>query len=169
MKRLFLMLTAMVFAMNVNASDSMGFDTSEEVVQTALVNFATASATLNAQAKARLSKLDLSDKNADVVIIGKTDSRGSEEYNVELGMRRAQSVANFLKVSDASISSVGKAEASNPANMLLDRVAIIKIITLDVTLNPVFGATNNTIMGPTHHIQYNTLPQGMNRIGNKPL
>ncbi|TDT42964.1 peptidoglycan-associated lipoprotein [Halospina denitrificans] len=42
------------------------------------------------------------DDSASVVLEGHTDERGSGEYNMALGERRAQSVARFLKVNDVS-------------------------------------------------------------------
>ena len=42
------------------------------------------------------------DDSASVVLEGHTDERGSSEYNMALGERRADSVARFLKVNDVS-------------------------------------------------------------------
>ena len=166
MKRLFLMLTALIFSMNINASDKMGFETTDEVIQMQLIHFDTDSSRLDSIARKTLRELDLSN-DADVVIIGKTDSRGSDDYNVALGMRRAHSVAEFLEVQDASISSVGKSEAVETVRneMRSDRVVLVKIINLTINVHPVFGDANLRIQGPTSHLQYNTVPlgQGTNR------
>ena len=42
------------------------------------------------------------DDSASVVLEGHTDERGSSEYNMALGERRAESVAQFLKVNDVN-------------------------------------------------------------------
>ena len=42
------------------------------------------------------------DEDASVVLEGHTDERGSREYNMALGERRAESVARFLRVNDVS-------------------------------------------------------------------
>ncbi|MGM0449939.1 MAG: peptidoglycan-associated lipoprotein Pal [Pseudomonadota bacterium] len=42
------------------------------------------------------------DEDASVVLEGHTDERGSSEYNMALGERRAESVARFLRVNDVS-------------------------------------------------------------------
>lgn len=41
-------------------------------------------------------------EDASVVLQGHTDERGSREYNMALGERRAESVARFLRVNDVS-------------------------------------------------------------------
>jgi len=49
----------------------------------------------------------------DLRIIGRTDPRGSETYNQELGMSRAESVASYLKdkgVSTARVDVISKGE-----------------------------------------------------------
>jgi outer membrane protein OmpA-like peptidoglycan-associated protein len=56
-------------------------------------------ATLKPQTKVNLNKLaEILKKYAEtnILIEGHTDSTGSEEYNLELSKRRAQSVANYL-------------------------------------------------------------------------
>lgn len=45
-------------------------------------------------------------KNAKVRLEGNTDDRGSREYNVALGWRRAQAVANVLKQQGVSPSQI---------------------------------------------------------------
>lgn len=64
------------------------------------VLFETAKANLNASAQNSLTKLamylaDNPDRN--ILIEGHTDSRGSDEYNMGLSLRRADSVATFLE------------------------------------------------------------------------
>ncbi|MEQ6884620.1 peptidoglycan-associated lipoprotein Pal [Salicola sp. Rm-C-2C1-2] len=46
------------------------------------------------------------DGNASVVLEGHTDERGSREYNMALGERRAESVARFLRVNDVSADQI---------------------------------------------------------------
>jgi len=168
MKRLFVILTAMLFSLNAYA----GFEDTHEIVQTAKVHFVTDKSYLDGAAKVALSKLNVSLPNTEVIIIGGTDSRGSLEYNVVLGLARANSVSEFLKV-PASVSSVGEDQAIETvvANMRADRIATIKVITTVVIENPLFGAAS-PIMGPAHNVQYNTLPlplgQGVNRTLQQP-
>jgi len=44
----------------------------------------------------------LANPNKKVLLAGNTDARGSREYNVALGMRRSDSVANILKMQGVS-------------------------------------------------------------------
>lgn len=46
------------------------------------------------------------DTDASVVLEGHTDERGSREYNMALGERRAESVARFLRVNDVSADQI---------------------------------------------------------------
>lgn len=46
------------------------------------------------------------DDSASVVLEGHTDERGSREYNMALGERRAESVARFLRVNDVSADQI---------------------------------------------------------------
>lgn len=46
------------------------------------------------------------DDDASVVLEGHTDERGSREYNMALGERRAESVARFLRVNDVSADQI---------------------------------------------------------------
>ncbi len=60
-----------------------------------------------------------SNRNARVTIQGNTDARGSREYNIALGQRRADSVRQLMKVlgaTDAQIETVsfGKEKPRNP-------------------------------------------------------
>jgi len=166
MKSLILALTALLFTVNVNAS---GFETVSMDEQLALVHFNTNSSMLDHAAKQALGKLKVTDMS-EVIIVGKTDKRASAEYNVALGLRRAKSVSTFIGANSklVSVSSSGEQDASEDkvSNMRVDRVALVKVITPRITLNPVFGDANMNLQGPTSHLQYNTVPlgQGSNRV-----
>jgi outer membrane protein OmpA-like peptidoglycan-associated protein len=81
--------------------------------------FTTASSDLQSAAKdniASLAKILNKYPDTNVIIEGDTDSDGSEEYNLKLSERRAQSVADYTKsagVDAARITTVGKGE-TNP-------------------------------------------------------
>ncbi len=56
-----------------------------------------------------------SNENAELIIIGHTDSLGSETYNQELSMKRAESVSNYFEsngISKNRIQVKGKGESS---------------------------------------------------------
>ena len=167
MKRLFLMLSAMLLAISVNAN--AGFEDVTITEQLALVHFNTDSSMLDSAAKIALGKLKVS-SNSEVIVIGKTDNRASAEYNVALGLRRAESVKNFIGSNGHtfSVSSVGETDAveTNRANMRSDRVALVKVITPYMVLNPLFGDAMLNLQGPVSHIEYNTIPvgQGAKRV-----
>ena len=68
---------------------------------------------------------------SNVAVTGMTDPRGTEEYNLALGDRRAQTVAGYmgsLGVSDVSTSSVGEeyARGSDEQGFANDRRAEIQ-------------------------------------------
>ena len=63
------------------------------------INFAFDRYDLNANARATLDKLGawlLNNKNFDAIIEGHCDERGTAEYNLALGERRASSAKNYL-------------------------------------------------------------------------
>jgi len=167
MKRLFLMLSAMLLAISVNAN--AGFEDVTMNEQLALVHFNTDSSMLDSAAKMALGELTVT-SNSQVIVIGKTDNRASEEYNVALGLRRAKSVQDFIGTNGHtfSVSSVGESEAAETviSKMRSDRVAIVKVITPHVTINPLFGDAMMNLQGPVSHIEYNTVPlgQGAKRV-----
>ncbi len=141
---------------NVSAS---GWETETESSQKALIYFDTGKAVISQKGVAKLKALKIKN-NSQVIVIGKTDSRGSDEYNITLGMRRASSVSNALGV-PVSASSVGEQDATrtDKAEMWYDRVALVKVITTDIVQNPIFGLREGQrLMGPTHSLQYNTIP-----------
>lgn len=76
-------------------------------------------ADLRPEAKANLESLAKTlnkYQDTDILVEGDTDNTGSEEYNLKLSERRAQSVANYLMglgVAGSRISTVGLGE-SNP-------------------------------------------------------
>jgi outer membrane protein OmpA-like peptidoglycan-associated protein len=69
----------------------------------------------------------------ELELVGHTDPRGSDEYNKELGISRAESVARYLRdygvpTTQIEIASVGEAEASpDAADWPLDRRVDIRI------------------------------------------
>jgi len=155
-------LIALILMSSFSIASAMDFEVVTEKVQRAIIHFDTDKSFLDTIAKDKLSKLDMSGNDIELIIVGKTDNRGSVEYNSALGLKRAESVANHLQVSMDSVSSVGESEAkeTNVKNMRNDRVAVVKVISETVTYYPLFGLTNN-LQGPTSHLQYNTIPQGM--------
>ena len=74
---------------------------------------------LTAQAKTNLDKLVTvfnEYPDTDILVVGFTDSKGSDEYNQGLSERRASSVVNYLKskgIASSRLSSMGQGE-SNP-------------------------------------------------------
>jgi len=155
-------ITSLMLLVNVNADE---FETTTEEVQKMFVEFDNMSDTLDSHAKAKLDTLDTSGSDIEGIYVGKTDSRGSDMYNYILGLKRAQMVADYVGLDRNTVTSNGKNDAieDDINNMRKDRIVLIKIITYKVIFKPVFGAAG-PLMGPTHHLQYNTLPQGMNRM-----
>ncbi|MCF6244394.1 MAG: OmpA family protein [Sulfurovum sp.] len=87
------------------------------------VNFITAKATLTKIAHKKLDKvLDailLLDDTTKLKVVGHTDSIGSEEYNLDLSLRRAQSVKDYFvehDIDEERIVTDGKGENSPLAN-----------------------------------------------------
>lgn len=80
-------------AENLQAVVYFAFDSSEITPQSA--------ATLNQHAS-----LLASNPNAGVLIAGHTDERGSREYNIALGERRAQSARNYLAAQGVSANNI---------------------------------------------------------------
>lgn len=75
-----------------------------------------------------------------VVVIGHTDSIGTDEYNMGLGQRRADAVANYMKAAgiDAgriTTKSMGESEPAVPndsrANRALNRRAVFQITVVN--------------------------------------
>jgi len=75
----------------------------------AVVYFAFDSSEITSQAANVLNQhasLLSSNPNAGVVIAGHTDERGSREYNVALGERRAQAARNYLAAQGVAVNNV---------------------------------------------------------------
>ncbi len=75
----------------------------------AVVYFAFDSSEITAQAANVLNQhasLLSSNPNAGVVIAGHTDERGSREYNIALGERRAQAARNYLAAQGVAVNNV---------------------------------------------------------------
>ena len=65
-------------------------------------------------------------KQAEVTVIGRTDSAGSKRYNEKLGQRRAQSVADFLMLNGIKVRYVASRISNNlPENWMKRRTDII--------------------------------------------
>ena len=103
-----------------------------------------------------IRKLKSADIEGRVEIIGRTDSRASEAYNVALGLRRALAVQHVLGLNGASVSSVGEQEATG--NHPLDRNVTITVTQENLVYNPIYGGYDY-VYGPVHHLQYNTIPK----------
>lgn len=57
--------------------------------------------------------------NTDILIVGHTDSRGSDSYNYELSQRRAEAAASYLQamgISRSRITTVGRGETEPVAS-----------------------------------------------------
>jgi outer membrane protein OmpA-like peptidoglycan-associated protein len=52
-------------------------------------------------------------KDAELTVIGRTDSLGQQDYNKKLGMRRAQSVASYLARHGMKIKAIGSKVSKN--------------------------------------------------------
>jgi peptidoglycan-associated lipoprotein len=100
---------------NVSAEGMPGVNTAaqEELVATAgdRVFFDFDSSSISAEAQATLTKQAqwLAGNNSNVTVEGHCDERGTREYNLALGEKRAQSVKEFLVsqgVSPARISTI---------------------------------------------------------------
>ncbi len=82
------------------------------------VNFAFDSAALNSSATAKLNEavqMLKDNPTVNVRIEGHTDHIGTEEYNLSLSRRRAESVVNFLTshgINNSRLTSVGMGEGS---------------------------------------------------------
>lgn len=75
----------------------------------AVVYFAFDSSEITSQAASVLNQhasLLNSNPNAGVVIAGHTDERGSREYNIALGERRAQAARNYLAAQGVAVNNV---------------------------------------------------------------
>lgn len=68
--------------------------------------FATDSARINASGRQRLTEFFQQAGAVSYTIVGHTDSRASDEYNMGLSLRRANSVASVAKSTGASIADV---------------------------------------------------------------
>jgi peptidoglycan-associated lipoprotein len=101
-----------------------------------VVHFAFDSASISSSAKASLmvqAKWLKQNSNQEIRIEGHADERGTREYNLALGERRAAAVRNFLTsegVSKSNINIISYGEekpliaASNPAAWKLNRRAV---------------------------------------------
>lgn len=87
-----------------------------------LVNFAFDSSNLSTTAQTNLDKLAkvLSDNpDTNINIYGHTDSKGSDQYNLDLSQRRAEAVKSYLinrGISSSRLTSIGVGEAEPKAS-----------------------------------------------------
>lgn len=97
-------------------------------------------------------------KDADILITGNCDARGSEEYNLKLGKKRAEAVKQFMinkGVSDSRIRIVsrGKLDAVAPINdlkgMQKDRNAQFMVAEVEEVMLPYTGATTEAGVKPS--------------------
>ncbi|KRS19147.1 Outer membrane porin F precursor [Roseovarius indicus] len=68
--------------------------------------FATDSAHINASGRQRLASFFQQTQAISYIIVGHTDSRASDEYNLDLSLRRANSVAQIAASTGARIADV---------------------------------------------------------------
>jgi outer membrane protein OmpA-like peptidoglycan-associated protein len=96
------------------------------------------SAKLTPDAKDRLDKIakcatEGAIKDKEVVVVGRTDSVGTDEYNKQLGMSRADSVAKYLHeqgVQKARVDAVSKGEVeavADPFGWPADRRVTVRL------------------------------------------
>lgn len=88
------------------------------------------SATLTPLAQTRLQQISLQLENNQrpILIAGHTDAIGSDDYNLDLGRRRAETVKNFLTAlgidaTDLSTVSYGESQPLRPTSNREDRAA----------------------------------------------
>lgn len=104
--------------------------------------------------KSSIRKLELS--GVQVKVVGYASSEGSREYNARLSTARAMAVSRILSV-DAEIDSHGEGVARKvPYHK--DRRVDIMATREAITYTPVFGGYTE-VLGPVHHLQWNTLPR----------
>lgn len=109
------------------------------------VNFAFNSDQLDASGQAELAdiaaRLRASQSYKPTVVVGFTDAVGSSSYNLDLGMRRARTVANALVAMGVPVDRVGQIE-SEGENQLLVRVPTPERQNrrVTVTLEDIMGA-----------------------------
>lgn len=87
------------------------------------VNFDFDSDQLDAQARQKVAEIAEALKSVDTykptVIVGYTDAVGGNSYNNNLGLRRAQAVANALRASGVPVERVGKTETRGKNELLV--------------------------------------------------
>jgi outer membrane protein OmpA-like peptidoglycan-associated protein len=120
----------------------------------ATVNFALDSAELTGDAKKELNKIidvlkDPKVKDADVIIAGHTDAKGSEEYNQKLSERRALAVKLYLAqngIDKKRLTATGYSKGKlllpkDPFNALNRRVEFrnVKGVAANETITPAAG------------------------------
>ena len=120
----------------------------------ATVNFALDSAELTGDAKKELNKIidvlkDPKVKDADVIIAGHTDAKGSQEYNQKLSERRALAVKLYLAqngIDKKRLTATGYSKdklllPKDPFNALNRRVEFrnVKGVAANETITPAAG------------------------------
>lgn len=141
-----------LIALGVNIANASGFENRDVTQDTYPVYFDQGKSTL--RNVAYVKKIDVED--ADVKVVGYASSEGDRGANARLSTARAMAVAGVLSV-DATIDSHGEAMASQEADPKDRRVDII-VTRETVALNPIYGGYTD-VMGPTQHLQWNTLPR----------
>jgi len=145
-----LITLALLVSFSVQAKD---FEETKVTVKEHTVLFALDKSEIS---KDGIKKLRTADVRGRVEIVGRTDSRASETYNVALGLRRAIAVQRILGLDDASVSSVGEQEVTG--NHGLDRNVTIRVTQEDLVFNPIYGGYD-VVYGPIHHLQWSTIPK----------
>jgi len=145
-----LIILALLVSFSVQAKD---FEETKVTVKEHTVLFALDKAEIS---KDGIKKLRAADTRGRVEIIGRADSRASEEYNIALGLRRAIAVNTALGIDGASVSSVGEQEVTG--NHGLDRNVTIRVTQEDLVYSPIYGGYD-VVFGPLHHLSWNTIPK----------
>ncbi len=103
------------------------------------INFDFDSFELDDKARATIAAInDQVPANAEISVVGFTDAVGTDDYNMELGMRRAVTVASELNFANIGIASAGeqllvvKTDKPERENRFVEVVAIWdKIVRMD--------------------------------------
>lgn len=67
-----------------------------------------------------IDSLTTTPENEFVTVVGHTDAKGSDEYNMELGLRRAETIRNFIIDRGYPADRVGPAESRGKRELLPD-------------------------------------------------
>lgn len=87
-------------------------NTKFDIIEKFTINFDYNSIRLDRDEIEVLQNLKIKD-DSEIFIVGHTDLNGDPQYNVELGLRRADAIYKHLKLKDQSINIISKGEHEN--------------------------------------------------------